>query len=173
MNSHSDVSNGPSGQPNQSPESKADLSSGEDFLVRIAPLVLRRALGVTLLSATADRLGIWGPPGAANVAWGDWTHFVGYTAKVNSFLPGVAAPALAIIATAGEAFLGIALVLGVFHRAVAFASAVLFALFAEAMTLSFGIKAPLNYSVFADAAATFVLSVLPATSNPKSNAARQ
>jgi hypothetical protein len=30
---------------------------------RIAPLLLRLALGVTLLSAVADRFGIWGPPG--------------------------------------------------------------------------------------------------------------
>jgi hypothetical protein len=43
---------------------------------RIAQLLLRLALGVTLLSAVADRFGIWGPPGAATVSWGDWTHFV-------------------------------------------------------------------------------------------------
>jgi putative oxidoreductase len=54
-----------------------------------------------------DRFGIWGPPGAVAVAWGDWTHFVAYPAKVNSFLPTALAPALAIIATAAEALLGI------------------------------------------------------------------
>ena len=115
---------------------------------RIAPLLLRLALGATLLSAVADRFGIWGPPGAATVSWGDWTHFVAYTAKVNSFLPSALAPALAIIATAAEALLGITLILGIFRRPVAFASAALFALFAGAMIVSFGVKAPLNYSVF-------------------------
>ncbi|HEX6567425.1 MAG TPA: DoxX family membrane protein [Chthoniobacterales bacterium] len=127
----------------------------------VAPLLLRLALGLTLLSAVADRFGIWGPPGGATVAWGDWTHFVAYTAKVNSFLPSSLAPALAIIATAAEALLGIALILGIFRRPVAFASALLFALFAGAMTLSFGVKAPLNFSVFVDFAAALILGVWP------------
>jgi hypothetical protein len=86
------------------------------FPAWIAPLLLRWALGATLLSATTDRFGIWGPPGAANVAWGDWAHFVTYTAKVNSFLPDTLAPTLAVIATAAEILLGIALILGVFRR---------------------------------------------------------
>jgi uncharacterized membrane protein YphA (DoxX/SURF4 family) len=110
----------------------------------------------------ADRFGIWGPPGAGAVSWGDWTYFVAYTAKVNSFLPSSLAPALAVIATAAEGLLGIALILGIFRRPVAIASAVLFALFAGAMTLSFGVKAPLDYSVFVDFAAAFILTVWPA-----------
>ncbi len=90
---------------------QSDASGRFAILNRIAPLLLRLALGVTLLSAVADRFGIWGPPGAATVAWGDWTHFVAYTAKVNSFLPSALAPALAIVATAAEALLGITLIL--------------------------------------------------------------
>jgi putative oxidoreductase len=128
---------------------------------RVAPLLLRLALGVTLLSAVADRFGIWGPPGAATVSWGDWTHFVAYTAKVNSFLPGALAPVLAVVATAAEALLGTTLILGIFRRPVAFASAALFALFAGAMTLSFGIEAPLNFSVFVDFAAALLLAAWP------------
>jgi uncharacterized membrane protein YphA (DoxX/SURF4 family) len=120
---------------------------------------------VTFLSAVADRFGIWGPPGTAGVSWGDWSHFVAYTAKVNSFLPGVLAPTLAVIATAAESVLGVALILGVFRRPVAWASAVLLALFAGAMILSFGIKAPLSYSVFVDLAAAFALCAWPATPN--------
>jgi len=58
--------------------------------------------------------------------------------------------AAAIIATAAEALLGITLILGIFRRPVAFASAALFALFAGAMIVSFGVKAPLNFSVFAE-----------------------
>jgi uncharacterized membrane protein YphA (DoxX/SURF4 family) len=81
---------------------------------------------------------------------------------VNSFLPSSLAPALAVIATAAEGLLGIALILGIFRRPVAIASAVLFALFGGAMTLSFGVKAPLDYSVFVDFAAAFILSVWPA-----------
>jgi putative oxidoreductase len=133
----------------------SDASGRVSLANRIAPLLLRLALGVTLLSAVADRFGIWGPPGAATVSWGDWTHFVAYTAKVNSFLPGALAPSLAVVATAAEALLGIALILGIFRRHVAFASA---ALFAGVMTLSFGIKAPLSFSVFVDFAAALLVA---------------
>ena len=139
----------------------SSLSDGSGIAEKVAPLILRLALGLTLLSAVADRFGIWGPPGGATVAWGDWTHFVAYTAKVNGFLPSSLAPALAIIATAAETLLGIALILGLFRRPVAFASALLFALFAGAMTLSFGVKAPLNFSVFVDFAAALILGVWP------------
>jgi putative oxidoreductase len=148
------------------------LSDRSGIANRIAPLLLRLALGVTLLSAVADRFGIWGPPGAATVAWGDWTHFVAYTAKVNSFFPSSLAPAIAVIATAAEGLLGIAFTLGIFRRSVAFAGVALFALFAGAMTLSFGVKAPLNFSVFVDFAAAFVLGVWPAVTNLRSNDAR-
>ena len=114
-----------------------------------------------MLSAVADRFGWWGAPGTANVSWGDWTHFVAYTAKVNGFLPTGAAPMLAVIATVAETILGAALIAGVFRRSVALASALLFASFAGAMTLSFGIKSPLNFSVFADAAAALLLAAWP------------
>ena len=151
----------------------SDASVRQGIANRIAPLLLRLALGVTLLSAVADRFGIWGPPGAATVACGDWTHFVAYTAKVNSFLPIALAPALAIIATAAEAVLGITLILGIFQRPVAFASAALFALFAGAMTLSFGLKAPLNLSVFVDFAAAFILGAWRVSPNGRSNQAER
>ena len=68
------------------------------------------------------------------------------------------------MATVAEALLGVALILGVFRRPVAWASAIVLALFAGAMTLSFGIKAPHNYSVFADVAAAFALGAWPAAS---------
>jgi uncharacterized membrane protein YphA (DoxX/SURF4 family) len=147
--------------------SKSEMFGLARFPAWIGPLLLRWALGVTLLSATTDRFGIWGPPGAANVAWGDWAHFVAYTAKVNSFLPDTLAPTLAVVVTVAELLLGIALILGVFRRPVAFASALLFAVFAGAMTLSFGVKSPLNFSVFADAAAAFALAVWPTKPSPK------
>ena len=151
-----------------SSEPKPKLLAREVFLARAAPLALRWSLAVTLLSAVADRFGIWGPPGAANVSWGDWSHFVAYTAKVNSFLPAVVAPFLAVGSTAAEALLGVALIAGVFPRTVAWASVMLLVLFAGAMTLSFGIKAPLNLSVLVDAAAAFARAAWPVTQNAKS-----
>jgi uncharacterized membrane protein YphA (DoxX/SURF4 family) len=123
-------------------------------------------MSITFLSAVADRFGIWGPPGAANVSWGDWSHFVAYTAKVNSFLPMVVTPYLAVSASAAETLLGVALIVGVFSRTVAWASAVVLALFAGAMSLSFGVKALLNYSVLVDVAAAFALSAWPVAPNP-------
>jgi uncharacterized membrane protein YphA (DoxX/SURF4 family) len=131
------------------------------MLKHIAPLTLRWALGATLLSAVADRFGLWGPPGAANASWGDFSHFVAYTAKVNSFLPTILAPGLAVFATIAEFALGLALLLGVWRRPVAWASCGLLTLFALAMTFSFGVKAPLNYSVFVDAAAALLLAAWP------------
>ena len=128
---------------------------------RIAPTVLRWMLGLTLLSAVVDRFGGWGAYGHPNVSWGDWAHFVAYTAKVNGFLPAGLAPTLAMLATAAETVLGIALLLGLFPRSVAWASAGLFVAFAAAMSLSFGVKAPLNYSVFVDAAAALLLGAWP------------
>jgi putative oxidoreductase len=172
MNTHSDVSDRPPAPPNNSPGLKANAFFREGLLQHVAPVLLRWALAVTFLSAVANRFGLWGPPGTANVSWGDWSHFVAYTAKVNSFLPGIVAPALAVMATAAEALLGVALLLGVFLRPVAWATATLLALFAGAMILSFGIKAPLNYSVFVDAAAALVLSVWPATPTFKSTRTR-
>jgi len=131
------------------------------MLERIAPLTLRWALGATLLSAVADRFGLWGPPGAPNASWGDFSHFVAYTAKVNSFLPAALAPGLAVLATIAELTLGLALLLGIWRRPVAWASCGLLTLFALAMTFSFGVKAPLNYSVFVDAAAALLLAAWP------------
>jgi putative oxidoreductase len=172
MNAQSDASD-QSGPPDEVPASKTKPFGREEFLTGVAPLILRWALAVTILSAVADRFGIWGPPGATNVAWGDWPHFVAYTAKVNRFLPGVFAPALAVTATGAEGLLGVALILGVFPRPVAWASAALLGLFAVAMTLSFGIKAPLNDSVFVDAAAAFVLGAWPTAARSKSAPSRK
>ena len=91
----------------------------ERVVHRVAPPALRWALGLTLLSAVADRFGRWGVNGSPGVSWGDWPHFVAYTAKVNGFLPAALAPTLAVLATAAEILLGGALLLGVFPRPVA------------------------------------------------------
>jgi putative oxidoreductase len=167
MNAQSDASD-QIGPPDEVPASKTKPFDREKVLSSVPPVILRWALAVTMLSAVADRFGLWGPPGAINVAWGDWPHFVAYTAKVNCFLPGVLAPALAVIASGAEGILGLALLLGVFSCPVAWASAALLGLFAVAMTLSFGIKAPLNSSVFVDAAAAFVLGAWPVAARSKS-----
>lgn len=130
---------------------------GKDLIQAFA----RLAVGIGFLSPVFDRFGLWGPHGAANVSWGDFAHFTMYTAQVNSFMPSGLAPTLAIIATIFESLFGVALVLGLFTRAAAIGSACLLAIFAFSMTISFGIKAPLNYSVFAACAAALMLTQWP------------
>ena len=127
----------------------------------LVQLLARLAIGVTLLSAVADRFGLWGPHGATNVAWGDFTHFITYTSAVNSFLPASLAPTLAVLSTIFETAFGIALIVGIFTRLTALGSGCLFAAFAIAMSISFGVKRPLDASVFGDCAAAFLLAVMP------------
>lgn len=129
-------------------------------LVQFAVWVGRFALGVTLLSAVADRFGLWGPYGSPRASWGDWAHFVHYCGVVNSFAPPAIIPVLAWLATALETIFGVALVIGFKVEYAAYGSAILFALFAFAMTWSLGVKDPLNYSVFVDAAGAFLLGAL-------------
>ncbi len=121
---------------------------------------LRLALGSSLLSAVADRFGFWGLSGAPNVTWGDWTHFVQYCARVNSFLPVSWAGTLAWISTILEVLFGICLIAGVYLRVTSYGAAGLLLLFAIAMTISFGLHPPFSYSVFVDAAAALLLGAL-------------
>lgn len=135
-------------------------------LRRLAPLYLRIALGVTFLSAVADRFGVWGPPGSHNVAWGDFTRFTAYTAKVNPWAPPTLVPMLAWTATAAEIVLGVALLVGFSTRAAALGSGVLLSLFAIGMSIGTGVKTALDASVFSAAAGAFGLALL--TPDPRS-----
>ena len=124
----------------------------------ISSLFLRFALGLSFLAAVADRFGLWGPFGQPNVAWGDFSRFVDYTAKLNWFLPHAVIPTLAGIATLAEALLGFLLLTGWRLRIIAFVSGVLLLVFGLAMTFALGIKAPLNFSVFSAAGGGFLLA---------------
>ena len=129
-------------------------------LRRLTSLYLRLALGVTFLSAVADRFGVWGPPGSHNVAWGDFNRFTQYTALVNPWAPPAFVPLLAWTATVAETILGAALLGGVYTRAAGFGSGVLLSLFAIGMTIGTGVKPALDASVFSAAAGAFGLALL-------------
>jgi len=88
------------------------LSPRSTALAKFSSVFLRFALGISFLSAVADRFGLWGAYGPPNVSWGDYARFVDYTAKLNWFLPAAMIPTLAMIATAGETILGLLLVFG-------------------------------------------------------------
>lgn len=117
-------------------------------------------MAVTLLSAVADRFGLWGPHGAPHVAWGDWVHFVAYTGLLNGWAPKELVRVLAWVATVLEAGLAVGLLAGFYLEYVAYAAAVLFAAFAWAMTIYTGVKAPLDASVFGDMTAALLLGVV-------------
>lgn len=115
----------------------------------------RVALGAAFLSGIMSRFGLWGE----GVGYGTFANFVQYTAEVNRFMPPTTILFLAWAATAAELVLGVMLVLGIETRLAALGSAVLLALFGIAMAISFGLKSPLDYSVFSAAAAALLLAL--------------
>ncbi len=127
-------------------------------LLRYSTVFLRVALGISFLSAVTDRFGIWGPPGANNVAWGNFENFLAYTALLSPYLPETWIPVLGWVVTVAETVLGLALITGFQTRRMAAASGVLLLAFAFGMTVSIGIKAPLDFSVFSAAAGALLLA---------------
>ena len=132
------------------------------WLTRFAATALRVALAAGFLSAVADRFGLWGMPGTPGVAWGDWSHFLTYTGRLNWFLPASLIPIVGAIATLAETALALLLLLDAWPRPTALASGALLLLFALTMTFALGIKAPLSYSVYVGAAAAFYLGATAA-----------
>lgn len=132
-------------------------------LERLGILYARIALGSAFLSAVADRFGLWGKYGG----WGNFANFERYTAQVNSFMPAFSIPFLAWAATAAELLLGIALVIGIWTRWVAVGAAAVLFLFGTAMAISFGIKSPLDYSVFSASGGALLLALYRSKRNRK------
>lgn len=130
-----------------------------------AELFLCVGLSSGLLSAVADRFGVWGHPGAPQVAWGTFSHFIAYTKTLNPWCPPTLVPALAWSATLAELILGIALLVRFRLRWTALLTALLTGTFALAMTFVEGVHAPLNYSVFAFSAASLFLAVMSEKKN--------
>ena len=127
-----------------------------ESLDRWGRIYARIALGAAFLSAVAGRFGLWDHKIDAKYFFVD---FFRYTAEVNSFLPGAVIPAIAWTATLAETSLGILLIAGLWKRWTFPASAVLLALFGTAMAISFGLKSPLDYSVFSASGAAALLSL--------------
>ncbi|MDQ1855224.1 DoxX family membrane protein [Chryseobacterium sp. WLY505] len=117
-----------------------------------AVFLLRIALATGFLSAVASRLNLWGAQSSG------WKNFVDYTAETNSFLPSSWAVIIAVLSTIAELSIGILLLLGFQIKRTARYASVLTLFFALAMSISFGIKESLDYSVFAFSAGAFLLS---------------
>ncbi len=118
----------------------------------------RVALAVTFLSAVADRFGLWGPAGAEGVAWGDYSKFLEYARSMLPILPPALANAAASVATFLELLFAALLLVGAQLRWAALGSALLLGCFAICVTLSFGLKPALDYSVWSACAASLLLA---------------
>jgi putative oxidoreductase len=132
---------------------KTRVGPGSMDREQVAMLYARLALGAAFLSAVASRFGLYGKDSSG------FKNFLAYTAQVNSFMPAATIPYLAWGATVAETLLGIALILGLWLRWTATGAAVLLAIFGTAMAISFGIKSPMDYSVFSASAAAVLLAV--------------
>ena len=128
------------------------------IISRYASLYLRIALAAAFLTSVTDRFGIWGPPGTMNVAWGDMTHFMAYTAKLNPWFPIRVIPIVAWFLTVTETVLALALLLGFHTRMSAQLSGWLLLAFGIGMTAGTSIKPALNASVFSTSAGAFLLA---------------
>jgi hypothetical protein len=129
--------------------------------VRWIASLLRFPVAVAFLDAVTDRLGLLGPHGTPGVAWGDFSHFIAYTAMLNPFLPHAAIPALAVLATLCESIFGFTLLLGIRLRIAAIGSAALLFLFATAMTIA-GFS-QFSYGVYLMSAGMLALSTVDAS----------
>ncbi len=129
---------------------------------RAGVLYARLALGAAFLSAVSSRFGLWD----RSVDLKHFAGFLQYTAEVNSFLPRSVIPFLAWAATVAETSCGILLIVGWWPRWVSLASAILLAIFGTAMAISFGLKSPMDYSVFSASGAAVLLAVDAFRQNP-------
>lgn len=120
-----------------------------------ATIIMRFALATGFLSAVASRLSLWGSHSSG------WAGFLDYTKSVNSYAPASLVPVLALMSTILETSFAILLLIGYKTRWAALGTSVLTMLFALSMAYSFGLKEPLDYSVFAFSASAFLLFTMP------------
>ncbi len=128
-------------------------ADGYDLLA----LCARLALAASFLTAVADRLGVWGSPGTANVAWGDMQHFQAYAGQLNPWFPASVIPLLSWLVTVAETILGLSLIAGFEIRRVSLLSGALLLAFAIGMTTGTGVRSALYASVFSAAACALLL----------------
>jgi len=122
---------------------------------------VRLIIGIAFLENVIDRLGFIGPPGAPGVSWGDFAHFVAYTAQVNAFAPAELIPALAVLATIAEGTFALTMLLGIRVRLAAIGSALLLFVFASAMVMS-GLS-EMQYGVYLMSATAWALATVNAS----------
>ena len=123
--------------------------------MKLIKLFLRLALAAGFLSAVADRFGFWNREVSV---WGNWENFIAYTGSLIPIFPQSLVTIAGWLSTILEIVFGICLTIGYKISLFAKLSGWLLLIFAIAMAFSRGIKAPLDYSVFAASAGAFALS---------------
>ena len=121
----------------------------------LGTLLLRIAMAATFLSAVASRLNLWGSQSSG------WNEFISYTAEVLSFIPISFIPFFATASTILETLFALMLIAGFKTKIAAMGSSCLTLSFALSMGYSYGIKSSLDYSVFVDCVAGFLLATFP------------
>ena len=118
-------------------------------------------LAADFAGAVADRFGVFGPPGAAGVSWGDWADFVAYTGVLLHGVPGPVAAVTAIGATAAEIALALLLVTGWQRRWVGKGAAGLLSCYLLAMATSVGWDDVARYALPVEIGAALLVTVCP------------
>jgi putative oxidoreductase len=129
--------------------------------VRWVATSVRLLVGFAFFENVIDRLGFIGPPGAPGVSWGDFPHFIAYTAQVNAFAPASIIPALAVLATIAEGTFALMMLFGIRVRLASAGSALLLFVFASAMVLS-GLS-QLQYGVYLMSITAWALATVDAS----------
>lgn len=104
-------------------------------------------LGLDFAGAVADRLGLFGPPGAPGVSWGTWSAFVADTARLLPGLDRSLVETAAVTATAVEVGLGVLLLSGWQRRWVGKATAGLLLVYLVATARALGLDAVAVYGL--------------------------
>jgi thiosulfate dehydrogenase (quinone) large subunit len=120
-------------------------------------LYARLALASAFAAAVTDRMGVWGPPGTINVAWGDMQHFHAYAGLLNPWFPAKVIPLVGWCVTVAEALLALCLIIGFQIRRASLLSGLLLLAFAIGMTAGTGVKSALNASVLSASACALLL----------------
>ena len=127
------------------------------MMTKYIKLFLRLAVSTAMLSAVADRFGLW----AAKISvWGNMDNFLRHTQSILPYFPTSLANAGGSIVTILEIAFSVCLLLGFKTELVAKLSGALIACFGLAMFTSMGLKATFDYSVWNAVGACFAISCL-------------
>ena len=138
-------------------------------VLAIAGRVVAVLLAADFAGAVADRFGVFGPPGAPGVSWGNWAVFVDYTRLLLLDAPRPLAVLAAAAATATEVTLAVLLVSGWQRRWVGKGAAGLLTFYLVAMAWSVGWGEVARYALPIEIGAALLVTACPPLRRPGSS----